>query len=44
VVDSVSSPPKPRRATKPSYGSRQRRLESKSQRSSIKSLRGKVDD
>lgn len=44
VVDSVSSPPKPRRATKPTYGSRQRRLESKSQRSTTKSLRGKVND
>jgi ribosome-associated protein len=44
VVDSVSNPPKPRRATKPTYGSRQRRLESKSQRSSTKSLRGKVND
>lgn len=44
VVDSVSNPPKPRRATKPTYGSRQRRLESKSQRSTTKSLRGKVND
>ena len=44
VVDSVSSPPKPRRATKPSYGSKQRRLEGKSQRSEIKNLRGKVND
>ena len=44
VVDSVSSPPKPRRATKPTYGSKQRRLEGKSQRSEIKSQRGKVND
>ena len=44
VVDSVSSPPKPRRATKPTYGSKQRRLEGKSQRSEIKNLRGKVND
>ncbi|MHB1249835.1 MAG: alternative ribosome rescue aminoacyl-tRNA hydrolase ArfB [Polaromonas sp.] len=44
VIDGVSNPPKPRRATQPSYGSKQRRLESKSQRSSIKSLRGKVDE
>jgi len=44
VIDSVSNPPKPRRATKPTYGSKQRRLETKSQRSSIKSLRGKVDE
>ncbi len=44
IVDGVSNPPKSRRATKPTYGSRQRRLESKSQRSSTKSLRGKVSD
>ena len=44
VIDSVALPPKTRRATQPSYGSKQRRLEGKSQRSVIKSLRGKVDD
>jgi ribosome-associated protein len=44
IVDDVSTPPKPRRATKPTYGSRQRRLEGKSQRSEIKNLRGKVND
>lgn len=44
VVDSVSAPPKPRRATKPTYGSKQRRLAGKSQRSEIKSSRGKVDE
>ncbi len=44
VVDSIAVPPKARRATKPTYGSKQRRLEGKSQRSSIKSLRGKVQD
>lgn len=42
VVDAVSSPPKARRATKPTYGSKQRRLEGKSQRSETKALRGKV--
>src|SRR6476620_7133653 len=42
VIDAVSSPPKARRATKPTYGSRQRRLEGKSQRSETKALRGKV--
>ena len=41
VVDSVAVPPKPRRATKPSYGSKQRRLAGKSQRSEIKASRGK---
>ena len=44
VVDSVALPPKTRRPTKPTYGSRQKRLEGKSQRSEIKNLRGKVDD
>ncbi|AYQ30218.1 MULTISPECIES: alternative ribosome rescue aminoacyl-tRNA hydrolase ArfB [unclassified Polaromonas] len=42
VVDGVSTPPKARRATKPTYGSKQRRLVGKSQRSEIKSSRGKV--
>ena len=44
VVDSVSTPPLARRATKPTYGSKQRRLEGKSQRSEIKNLRGRVRD
>ena len=44
VVDGVSRPPKTRRATKPTYGSKQRRLQGKSQRSETKSLRGKVND
>ena len=44
VVDSVATPPRVRRATKPTYGSKQRRLEGKSQRSQIKSLRGRVQD
>ena len=42
VVDGVSIPPKARRATKPTYGSKQRRLAGKSRRSDIKSSRGKV--
>jgi ribosome-associated protein len=44
VVDSVATPPRARRATKPTYGSKQRRLEGKSQRSQIKNLRGPVRD
>jgi ribosome-associated protein len=44
LVDGVAAPPRARRATKPSYGSKQRRLEGKSQRSEIKSLRGPVRD
>ncbi len=43
-VNSVATPQKPRRATKPSYASKQRRLESKSQRSSTKQLRSKPQD
>jgi len=44
LVDGVATPPRVRRATKPSYGSKQRRLQGKSQRSEIKSLRGPVKD
>jgi len=42
LVDAVAVPPKPRRATKPSYGSKQRRLEGKGIRAAIKAGRGKV--
>ncbi len=42
LVDSVAVPPKTRRPTKPTYGSKQRRLEGKSQRSATKTGRGKV--
>ncbi len=44
LVNSVARPPLVRRATKPTYGSKQRRLEGKSQRSETKALRGKVRD
>jgi ribosome-associated protein len=44
LVNSVAVPPKPRQATKPTYGSRQRRLEGKSQRSQTKALRGRVTE
>jgi len=44
VIDTVATPPRVRRATKPTYGSKQRRLEGKSQRAQIKSLRGRVQD
>lgn len=44
VVDGVATPAKPRRATKPSYGARQKRLQGKSQRSEIKASRGRVND
>ena len=44
VISSVATPPKARRPTKPTYGSKQKRLEGKSQRSEIKNLRGRVDE
>ena len=44
LVASVAQPPTLRRPTKPTYGSRQRRLEGKAQRSVTKALRGKVRD
>jgi ribosome-associated protein len=39
-VNSVAVPPKTRKPTKPSYGSVQKRLESKNKRSDLKSTRG----
>ena len=42
LVNSVATPPRVRRATKPTFGSKQRRLEGKSQRSQTKLLRGRV--
>jgi ribosome-associated protein len=42
LVQAVALPPRVRRATKPSFGSKQRRLEGKSQRAVIKAGRGKV--
>ncbi len=47
VIDSVATPPKNRRATKPTFASKQRRLEGKSLRSGIKAGRsksGKADE
>jgi ribosome-associated protein len=42
LVNSVALPPKRRRATKPSYGSKQRLRVAKGQRSQLKTLRGRV--
>jgi ribosome-associated protein len=42
LVDSVAVAPVVRRATKPTFGSKQRRLEGKAKSGLIKSLRGKV--
>jgi ribosome-associated protein len=44
LVQSVARPPRVRKATKPTHGSKQRRLEGKSQRSETKALRGKPRD
>lgn len=44
LVASVATPPRVRKATQPTYGSKQRRLEGKSQRSETKALRSKVRD
>ena len=42
MVDEAASPPRPRRATKPTYGSKQRRLQGKAVRSQVKAGRGRV--
>jgi ribosome-associated protein len=44
LIEAVETPPKMRRPTKPSYGSKQRRLQSKATRSNVKALRGRVVD
>lgn len=42
LIDSVATLPKARKATQPSFGSKQRRLEGKANRSQVKQLRGRV--
>ncbi len=42
LVDAAAAPELPRRATRPTYGSRQRRLASKAQRGQTKAGRGRV--
>ena len=42
LVQAVATPPRKRKPTKPTYGSKQRRLEGKSQRGQIKAARGKI--
>ncbi|OAM51172.1 class I peptide chain release factor [Methylovorus sp. MM2] len=44
LVNSIAIPPKLRRPTRPTLGSKRKRLEGKAQRSSVKKLRGKVSD
>ena len=42
MVQSVAKAPRTRKATKPTYGSQQRRLEGKAQRGQVKAARGRV--
>jgi ribosome-associated protein len=44
LVDSVAQPPRTRRATRPTAGSKRRRLEAKSLRSEVKALRKPVSE
>jgi ribosome-associated protein len=44
LVDSVAEAPRIRRPTRPTHGSKKRRLEAKNLRSQVKVLRGKVED
>ena len=44
LIESAAYTPKRRTATKPTRASKKRRLESKTQRGKLKSLRGKVED
>ena len=44
LVQAVATPPRKRKATKPTYGSKQRRLEGKAQRGQVKAARGRVED
>ena len=42
LVDSVATPPKPRKATKPTKSSQRKRMDSKTTRGDVKRLRGRV--
>ncbi|QNM96803.1 alternative ribosome rescue aminoacyl-tRNA hydrolase ArfB [Chitinimonas koreensis] len=44
MVDEAARIEKPRKASKPTYGSKQRRLAGKALRGKVKQLRGKVDE
>ena len=43
LIDSVTTPPRPRIATRPTRASKERRLQAKTKRSQIKSGRGRPD-
>ena len=42
LIDSVTAPHKPRKATRPTHSSQRRRLETKASRGVVKKLRGRV--
>ena len=42
LIREAAKPPKPRRATRPSFGSKQRRLDTKRKRADVKKARGRV--
>ena len=42
MVNAVALPPRRRKATKPTFGSKLRRLEGKSQRAQVKATRGRI--
>lgn len=44
LVQSVAVAPRKRKPTKPTYGSKQRRLEGKAQRGQVKAARARVDE
>jgi ribosome-associated protein len=44
LVQSVATPPRKRKATRPTHGSKLRRLESKAQRGQVKAARAKLGD
>jgi len=44
LVQSVATPPRRRKPTRPTYGSKLRRLEGKAQRGQVKAARAKIDD
>ena len=44
MIRTAAAVPRPRRATRPTRGSKERRLTEKTRRSRVKSLRGRVDD
>jgi ribosome-associated protein len=43
MIRKAATPPVKRRATRPTLGSKERRLEGKSKRSTVKKQRGRVD-